>query len=116
MIQKIIYVSVLPLNDFWIHRHPHRERERERERESELDRAPTLDPPSRLRRRDRPIEIAPHEAYRRLTSLVAHDSPMTDLSLSRSPSPFPSICNHSLFLLPLSILIFELGLIVAATL
>ena len=93
------------------------ERERERaRRESELDCAPTLDAPLRLRCRDRPVEIVPHEAYRRLTSLVAHDSPMTDLSLSRSPSPFPSICNHSLFLLPLSILIFELGLIVAVAL
>ena len=46
---------------------------------------------------------APLEACRRWTGLVAHDPPMTDLSLSQSSSPFPSICDHSLFLLPLSV-------------
>ena len=45
----------------------------------------------------------PPKAYSCWTSLVAHDPPMTDLSLSRSTSPFPLICDHSLFLLPLSV-------------
>ena len=43
------------------------------------------------------------KAYHHWTDLVAHDPPMTDLSLSRSTSPFPSICDHSLFLLLLSV-------------
>ena len=47
--------------------------------------------------------LTPPKAYRRWIDLVAHDPPMTDLSLSRSTSPFPSICDHSLFLLPLSV-------------
>ena len=34
--------------------------------------------------------------------IVAHDPPMTDLSLSRSTYPFPPIFDHSLFL-PLSV-------------
>ena len=46
---------------------------------------------------------APPKAYRRWTDLVARDLPMTDLSLSRPTSPFPSIWDHSLFLLPLSV-------------
>ena len=107
---KIIYTSVSHSNDFRTHRHPKRERERARResRESELEEqtshrttAPTLDTPVRSRRRDCPTKIVQHEACRRLTGLVAHDPPMTNLSLSRSPSPFPSICDHSLFLLPL---------------
>ena len=117
--RKMIYFSVLPSNHFRTHKHP-RERERERarreSRKSELDRASTPDASVRSRRRDRPVEIVPHEACRHLTGLIAHDPPMTDLSLDRSPSPFPAICDHSLFLLPLSILIFEPGLIVAAAL
>ena len=48
------------------------------------------------------ISVQP-EAYCRWIGLVAYDPPMTDLSLSRSTFPFPSICNHSLFLLPLSV-------------
>ena len=47
--------------------------------------------------------LASPEACPRWTGLVTHDPPMTDLSLSRSTSPFPSICDHSLFLLPLSV-------------
>ena len=41
---------------------------------------------------------SPLEAYRRLSNLVTHDPPMTNLSLSRSTSLFPSIFDHSLFL------------------
>ena len=47
--------------------------------------------------------LAPLEACYYWTDLVAHDPPTTDLSLSQSTSPFPSICDYSLFLLPLSV-------------
>ena len=51
-------------------------------------------------------QIAPPHPIPNRTGLVApqhrrdhtYDSPMPDLSLSRSTSPFPSIVNHSLFL------------------
>ena len=55
-----------------------REREKKQE-ESELEEQTghrTIAPTQTHR------EIAPHEAYRRLTDLVAHDPPITNLSFS----------------------------------
>ena len=47
--------------------------------------------------------LTPPEACHRWTGLIAYNPPMINLSLSRSTSLFPSICDHSLFLLPLSV-------------
>ena len=51
---------------------------------------------------DHVIEIAPQHHRDRAAEIVAHDPPMTNLSLSRSACLFPSIFDHSLCL-PLSV-------------
>ena len=57
--RKLFYVSIFTSNHF----RTQTRREREREREPATSRNQT-------RRRDRPAEIAPHEAYCRLTGLI----------------------------------------------
>ena len=96
--QKLFYVSIFTSNHFQTQ--TRRERERERERESSTsrnqtrrrDHTPTPDTSMRSRNWDRLAEIAPHEAYRCLTSLVllwvrsspplgwSHRPPLADLS------------------------------------
>ena len=77
--RKLFYVSIFTSNHF--RTQTRKERERERERESrkpstshnqtrQRDHALTPDAPTRLCRQLRTAEIAPHEAYRRLTGLV----------------------------------------------
>ena len=51
---------------------------------------------------DHAVEVASQHRRDRAAKIVTHDPPMTDLSLSRSTCPFPSIFDHSLFL-PLSV-------------
>ena len=99
----------------------HKQREREREREREI--APSNPQSCLSNRHPRPLHTtvsalfiqAPLRSHTstqhrrdRSTSKSSdpssmssdpHDPPMPDLSLSRSTSPFPSLVDHSLFLL-----------------
>ena len=91
--QKLFFVSIFTSNHF----RTQTRREREREREPATSRNQT-------RRRDRPAEIAPHEAYCRLTRLIllwvrsspplgrSRHLPLVDLS-----SPLGQSCRQSVF-------------------
>ena len=54
----------------------------------------TSHPRSRL---DHAVEIVPQHCWDCVVEIIAHDPPMTDLSLSRSICPFPSIFDNPFF-------------------
>ena len=86
---KTILAFILPLNYFQTWKIEEIEKEQE-----EIAPAPN----SRSHHRPQP-QITPVLSYPNTDEIAPLDPPMPDLSLSQSTSPFPSIVDHSLFLL-----------------
>ena len=86
---KTISAFILPSNYFQTWKIEEIEKEKEE-----------IAPPPNSRSHHRPQpQIAPVLSYPNTDEIAPPDPPMPDLSLSQSTSPFPSIVDHSLFLL-----------------